>query len=268
VTLADDTSRAWKRADARHHDREAARYDDLIGREFAPYQETHTAAPWARLLAESGARAVLDVGGGTGRTALSIAARGLWVVVLDASPGMLAVTRAKTPPQDRGRVQLVVGDAERLPFGAGSFDGVVCQGVLHHLPAVGSALAEANRVLSACGWLCLAEPDQSASTLSRAVRVAERRLRPMAGRLASRSSPAAHNERPLRWRDLVTPLRRSGYQVSTAFLVHPPIVYRFLPAAVSRRLAGALNRGATRRQAGDMVIVQARKPGERLGGPC
>lgn len=258
----------WKRSDALHHDREALRYDALIGREFAAYQRFWTADPWSELMSESGAHWVLDVGGGTGRTALPIAAAGSAVVIVDTSRGMLRRAREKAAGVTPGRLWLVVGDAERLPFSDRSFDGVVCQGVLHHLPDVTAALQEADRVLAAAGWLCLAEPDLHGSCLSRSVLRVIGALRPLAALLASRRSPAARHERPLDGRGLVGVLRAAGYAVTAGYLVHPPVVYRMLPPRAVVWLAWRLNRHPWSRRGGDMIVIQARKAvGEALVSP-
>lgn len=263
----------WKRADARHHDREASRYDDLIGREYAPYHVTHTAVPWARALAAERARVVLDIGGGTGGAALPIARRGMSVIVLDMSRGMLSRAREKAEAEGIRSVALVLGDAERLPFAGAAMDGVVCQGVLHHLPDVAAALAEADRVLRPGGRLFLAEPDRAGSVLSDAVRRAARLARPVVAALGIRRSPAASNERPLDPAALQVPLQSRGYEVARTHLVHPPYVYRFVPAQWAARVAARLNPEGAFRDRGDMVVVAARKPaatgtGASGGGVC
>ncbi len=50
---------------------------------------------------------------------------------------------------------VVVGDAEVLPFGDASFDRVYSWGVLHHTPDTPRAIREAIRVLAPGGDLCL-----------------------------------------------------------------------------------------------------------------
>ncbi len=52
-----------------------------------------------------------------------------------------------------GRFQLLVGDAENLPFEDGSFDIVFSYGVLHHTPDTAQAFREAYRVLFKDGQL-------------------------------------------------------------------------------------------------------------------
>lgn len=53
---------------------------------------------------------------------------------------------------------LVIGDAENLPFSKGSFDIVVCRGSLHHVPSPQKALAEIYKSLKKGGSLVLSEP--------------------------------------------------------------------------------------------------------------
>ncbi|HXG12337.1 MAG TPA: class I SAM-dependent methyltransferase, partial [Gemmataceae bacterium] len=47
-----------------------------------------------------------------------------------------------------------VGNAEELPYAAGQFDHINCQGVLHHTPCPRRALEEFHRVLRPNGTLC------------------------------------------------------------------------------------------------------------------
>lgn len=97
----------------------------------------------ARLLARHGilpSQSVLDVPCGTGRLRPSLEGLGLRVTGVDISPAMLAAA-----PAERS----LVGAAERLPFGDGSFDAVVCCRLLHHLStddALAATIAEFARV--------------------------------------------------------------------------------------------------------------------------
>lgn len=257
------TQAGWKRRDALHHDREAGRYDSLIGREFAPYQQGWTAVPWAERLAASGARVVLDIGCGTGRTTLPVAAAGPAVIALDLSRGMLLQAVAKAKSLGIADVWPLIADAERLPLADDAVDGVVCQGVLHHLPDVRVALSEADRVLAAGGWLCLAEPDVEASGPYRTVRWIGRRAAAMLRRLRTGDalhSPGTDDERPLDPDALLAPLEALGYTVTPAYLVHLPVLYRLLPRRAARVMAGAINAGdRSRRRPADILVVVARR---------
>jgi SAM-dependent methyltransferase len=76
---------------------------------------------------------VLDVGAGSGRHSLHAARAGATVVALDGGPA-IDVARENLPPE----VLTVQADAE--PFAPGSFDFVMCIGVLHHLSDPAQAL--------------------------------------------------------------------------------------------------------------------------------
>ncbi len=87
----------------------------------------------------------LDLGCGTGRHALWLAAAGAHVTALDFSDGMLREARRKPGAT---AVRFVVHDLGRsLPFAACSFDLVVSGLVLEHLRDLGGFFGEAHRVL-------------------------------------------------------------------------------------------------------------------------
>jgi SAM-dependent methyltransferase len=93
-----------------------------------------------------GRQRVLDVGCGTGRYGTRIAQRsGRPVVGMDLSGGMLARAAAKV---DEGTdLRLVRGDAQHLPFRAGSFDAAVLILVVHHIVDLPRMAGELHRVL-------------------------------------------------------------------------------------------------------------------------
>lgn len=81
---------------------------------------------------------MLDVGGGAGQQAIPLAERGYEVTILDPSPRMLDEAQSllnEEEAQTRKRVRLVDGVGEDAPriFGSGSFDAVLCHGVLMYL---------------------------------------------------------------------------------------------------------------------------------------
>jgi SAM-dependent methyltransferase len=90
----------------------------------------------AERLASAGVDRVLDLGGGTGRLARLLAERAVWTTVLDNARHV----REAPPPQ-------VLGDADRLPFAAASFDAVAALYVLYHLDRPLRVLREIRRVL-------------------------------------------------------------------------------------------------------------------------
>ncbi len=92
---------------------------------------------------------VLDLGCGTGRHSLWLAASGVKVTAVDFSEGMMAEARGK--PGAAG-VRFVAHDLHTpLPFADGAFDLVVSGLVLEHLRELEGFFAEARRVLAPGG---------------------------------------------------------------------------------------------------------------------
>lgn len=94
---------------------------------------------------------VLDLGCGTGKLTAHVleslpCAR---VTAVDLSPAMVDTARERLG----GRARIFCADAERLPFAEGSFDAVLMNDVLHHLPGAERATFEAWRVLDHEGML-------------------------------------------------------------------------------------------------------------------
>lgn len=90
-------------------------------------------------------RQVLDLGCGTGRHALWLAAQGAEVTALDFSEGMLEQARAKAGAE---AVRFLCHDLrDPLPFPEASFDLVVSGLVLEHLENLPAVFGELVRVL-------------------------------------------------------------------------------------------------------------------------
>src|SRR5215470_5921516 len=85
---------------------------------------------------------VLDVCCGPGLVAGAAAARKAITAGVDFSSAMLAIARDAQP-----RVEFSQGDAEALPYADGSFEAVVANFGVHHLPHPTAALVEMHRVL-------------------------------------------------------------------------------------------------------------------------
>lgn len=123
-----------------------------------PYFETQLAgrrgyAPWMdEALDYSGSVGlrVLDVGCGQGMDVANYAMAGAEATGIDLTPRHAELARLHLAAMDL-RAEIVIGDAERMPFEDDRFARVSSNGVLHHTPDMGAALREIRRVLKPGG---------------------------------------------------------------------------------------------------------------------
>jgi demethylmenaquinone methyltransferase / 2-methoxy-6-polyprenyl-1,4-benzoquinol methylase len=113
---------------------------------------------WRRELVEAVRAApgdrVLDVATGTGLVARALVRRyGCSVVGLDQSPQMLAGARQALArqPELAARVELIEGEAERLPFADQEFDHLTFTYLLRYVDDPGATLRELARVVKPGG---------------------------------------------------------------------------------------------------------------------
>ncbi len=144
--------------------------------------------------------AVADVGCGSGVFSRLLREHGFKTVGLDLSYSLLAVGRRKCSGLD-----LVAGDAERLPFPSESLDGVMLSGIVHHLPEPGRCAGEVFRVLKPGGVFVAFDPN---------------RLNPFMYLYRDRSSPfyssrgVTPNERPVVPKRVRSVFSNAGFRVA------------------------------------------------------
>ncbi|WP_406827880.1 class I SAM-dependent methyltransferase [Microbulbifer sp. ARAS458-1] len=116
-----------------------------------------------RLNLQAGQR-VLDLGCGEGRHAIHFSITDqVDIFGLDLSANDLATAAERAQPfaecdQQRGRLQLCVGNALQLPFPSNFFDVVICSEVLEHIEDYQGVLQEIYRVLKPCGIFAATVP--------------------------------------------------------------------------------------------------------------
>lgn len=93
---------------------------------------------------------IAEIGCGPGRATMYLAARGAAITAVDISAASLARARARAPD-----ARYVRATTMALPFGAASFELVVCDGVIHHTSDARAAFTEIARVLRPGGHLYL-----------------------------------------------------------------------------------------------------------------
>ena len=153
----------WKESAHSHFERWADHYDrDLIN--IVLFDPTHRRVltqlrQWRRWGA-TGLR-MLDIGCGTGSLLLKAARiEGLLELGqgLDMSANMVSYAQEKASRAGQeGRVRFLVGDAEHLPFEAGTFDVVTCCNSFHHYPHQDRAVAQMRRVLRPGGYVVIVD---------------------------------------------------------------------------------------------------------------
>ena len=207
---------------------EGKRFGGPVGRLIAEQQERVIVA----FLDPIAGQAVLDVGTGTGRGAIALAARGARVTGVDASAEMLAVARRRA--QDAGvEVAFEQGDVHALPYPDRSFDAVICLRVLMHTPDWRRALGELcraarHRVLF----------DYPALMSAAALQSAARRLANVAG--ASTEAYRVFSDRSVR-----STLRANGFEIVRADrqFVLPIALHKTMgSAAATTRVEGVLRK--------------------------
>jgi demethylmenaquinone methyltransferase/2-methoxy-6-polyprenyl-1,4-benzoquinol methylase len=133
---------------------------------------------------------ILDVATGTGLVAEALVRRyGCEVVGLDQSTAMLDAARARLARDAAldGRVSLVAGEAERLPFADGEFDHLTFTYLLRYVDDPAATLRELARVVRPGGRVASLEFAVPPSRLWRALWVLYTRVGlPVLGRLVSR----------------------------------------------------------------------------------
>jgi demethylmenaquinone methyltransferase/2-methoxy-6-polyprenyl-1,4-benzoquinol methylase len=164
------------------------RYDEL-GAALSFWQDPR----WRRAMvtavhAGAGDR-VLDVATGTGLVAQQLVHRySCRVVGLDQSAAMLSRAEAKlaADPQLSGRVELLQGEAERLPFADAEFDHLTFTYLLRYVDDPAATLHELARVVKPGGCISSLEFCLPRGPLLWAWRLYTRVGLPVLGRLAGR----------------------------------------------------------------------------------
>ena len=142
------------------------RFWDRIARKYAADPIADLAGYEATLLRVQGLLSaghdVLELGCGTGTTALRLAPFTRRLHATDVSTGMIAIAREKLAAQPTPQLAFSVADADAPDMGPGTFDVVLAFNLLHLVHDLDAALSQAVQLLRPGGLLvsktpCLAE---------------------------------------------------------------------------------------------------------------
>lgn len=102
---------------------------------------------------------IMDLGCGDGGTTLALTERGAKVTAVDFNP--IRVQKLKETAYTLNiNVSILEGDAQNLSFQDDSFDWVILQDVLEHIPDPAKAAQEVRRVLRQNGSIYIATPNR------------------------------------------------------------------------------------------------------------
>jgi ubiquinone/menaquinone biosynthesis C-methylase UbiE len=192
------TAEEIRDANTRYHDVAASHYDSKWGIDFGEMGAGQVTAKVRKALGREPGRYArsLEIGSGTGYFTLNLMRAGLveHATCSDISPGMLETLRANAERLGL-EVETEAADAERLPFEDESFDLVLGHAVLHHIPDLGRAFAEFERVLAPGGTLLFAgEPSRYGDRLARVPKRVAGELAPLWRRAIGAGPPPAAPE--------------------------------------------------------------------------
>jgi demethylmenaquinone methyltransferase/2-methoxy-6-polyprenyl-1,4-benzoquinol methylase len=132
---------------------------------------------------------ILDVATGTGMVAFALAARGAEVIGLDQSEAMLSGARARLQrtPELAGRLSLVLGEAEALPYADAEFDALSFTYLLRYVDDRAATMRELARVVKPGGRIAMVEFGVPSDPVLRVLwRIHTRAGLPLLGRAVSR----------------------------------------------------------------------------------
>jgi len=192
---------------------------------FTPQSNSRLIAAFVRLSELPRGSRVADLGCGSGVFTDLLRREGYASVGIDISGKLVALGRSKYPG-----LELIKGDAENLPFGCESLDGVLLSGLLHHFPDPRRLIGEVHRVLKPGGRFVGFDPN---------------RMNPFMWLYRDRASPfysstgVTENERPiLAWR-VAALFRDQGFDVRTDYLAG--LAYRYIASQRTRALLPIYN---------------------------
>jgi demethylmenaquinone methyltransferase/2-methoxy-6-polyprenyl-1,4-benzoquinol methylase len=136
---------------------------------------------------------ILDIATGTGDLAINLAKTSASKIIgFDISPGMLEVGKKKiTHKQLDHKIEMVIGDSEKMPFDDNSFDAITVAFGIRNFENLEQGLSEILRVLKPNGVFVILETSVPTKTpFKQGYKLYTKRILPLIGKLFSRDKVA------------------------------------------------------------------------------
>jgi ubiquinone/menaquinone biosynthesis C-methylase UbiE len=104
---------------------------------------------------------VLDLGCGNGAISMPLLPRAGTLTLVDLSGSMLELASRRIPPERVNDVKLISGDFLHAKLAPGSFDLVLCIGVLAHVDSPSATMKKVTQFAKPGGWIVLEFTDSS-----------------------------------------------------------------------------------------------------------
>jgi ubiquinone/menaquinone biosynthesis C-methylase UbiE len=253
-------SKEWKSIDRSYHEKAdvVGSYDRRITEKYRLEHKYLNLDLWVAELARRKAGLVLDFGCGTGVATMKLLEKKIPTISIDLSRTMLEYVKQKAAAAGYSS-QCVVADVEHLPFKDGAFDGLICCGVLHHLPNIPVAVESQIAAVKPGAPIYITEPFHHKSWLSLPYYAVLSVLK-LIRNLIRGNSAEGLLERPLKHPDIqqiAGIYQRRAVRFSTRFILFWPLVFHYLPEPLSAVLIRLLNWLNSFGRRGDSVMIEA-----------
>jgi len=251
----------WKRQDRRFHEDSSVieAYDVNITKKYALEHKYLTTDKWVEEFRREGKKLVLDFGCGTGQATLKLLKAGIRTISVDASLGMLKKLCAKCGQNSMSSI-CIAADAEELPFKREVFEGLVCSGVLHHLPDIAKAIENQSRILKKGGLLFIAEPYKEKPWFSYPYFIFVS-LGKSVWQFFKRPKVKSRERilSKLDLKNILESLEVNGFESNVSFIAYWPIACGYLPEFLGYPLLSILNKINYGSNKGDTFVIKAKK---------
>jgi ubiquinone/menaquinone biosynthesis C-methylase UbiE len=143
--LSSSIKEGWDRISGDYQKRMNIPTDDVYWGDFVPTEKQLGA------LGNVNGKRILEIGCGGAQNSIALSKWGAETFGIDLSKNQILYGR-KLAKNERVKVNLAVGDMEKLPFGDETFDIVMTAVSLFYVPSLEAAVREVNRVLVKDGY--------------------------------------------------------------------------------------------------------------------